>query len=107
MDRVVFLRLHRPALVHRVAAHIEHPPHDAFPDGHRNRLAGVHGLVPALEAFGAGHRDGPDPLVAQVLLHLERQLDGLVLDLVIHGQRVVDAAAVSPGNATSTTGPTT
>jgi len=29
--------------------------------------------------------------VAKVLLHLERQLDGLLLNLVIHGQCVVNA----------------
>ena len=81
MDRIVFVRLDRPALVHRVAGHVEDPAHDAFADGHGDRRAGVDDLQAAFETFGAGHGDGSDPVVAQVLLHLERQLDGLVLEL--------------------------
>ena len=46
---------------------------------------------PRFETFGAGHGDGPDPVVAEVLLHFEGQLHGLVLDFEFNGQRVVDA----------------
>ena len=91
VNGIVLLRLDRSAFVDRVAANIEHPPHYAFPDRHGNGRAGVDDLITAFEALGAGHGDGPDPLVAKVLLHLERQFDGLVLNLVIDGQRVVDA----------------
>ena len=41
VDRIVFLRLNRPALVHRVAGHIEHAAHDALADGHGDGPAGV------------------------------------------------------------------
>ena len=42
-------------------------------------------LEAAFEALGPGHGDGPDPVVAEMLLHFERQLGGLVLDLVFNG----------------------
>ena len=35
--------------------------------------------IAALEALGAGHGDGPDPVVAEMLLHFERQFDGLAV----------------------------
>ena len=44
----------------------------------------------ALEALGAGHGDGAHPVVAEVLLHFERQLDRLALDGVVDRQRVED-----------------
>ena len=78
-------------LIHGVAGNVEHAAHDAFADGHGDRRAGVRDLVAALQTFGAGHGDGADPVVAEVLLHFERQLDGLVLNFVFDGQRVVDA----------------
>ena len=79
VDRVALLRLDRPALVHRVAGDVEHAAHHAVADRHRDRPAGVGDLDAALEAFGAGHRDGAHPAVAEVLLHLEGQRDRLVL----------------------------
>ena len=79
VDRIIFLCLDRPAFVHRVAGHIEYPAHDAVADWHRNGRAGVDDLVAAFETVGAGHGDGPDPVVAEVLLHFERQFDRLVL----------------------------
>ena len=45
------------------------------PTGTEMGAAGVRDLEAALEAFGAGHGDGPDPAVAEVLLHFEGQLD--------------------------------
>ena len=74
MDGIIFVRLDRPAFVHRVAGHVEHAAHDAFADGHGDGRAGIDDFVAALEAFGAGHGDGADPVVAEVLLHFERQL---------------------------------
>ena len=32
-------------------------------------------LIPALEALGGRHGDGADPVVTQVLLHFQGQLD--------------------------------
>ena len=61
------------------AGDIEHAAHDAFADGHGDRAAGVGDFVAALETLGGGHGDGADPVVPEVLLHFERQFDGLVL----------------------------
>src|SRR5262249_32812242 len=91
VDGVVFLRLDRPAFVYRLTAHIKDSPHHPFPDGHGNRRPGVDDLVTAFETLGARHGHGPDPVVGEVLLHFERQLDGLVMNFVFDGQRVVDA----------------
>src|SRR6516162_7756110 len=90
VDRIVFLRLDRPAFVDRVAAHIEYPPHPSFSDGHGDGHAGVDDLVTAFETLRAGHGDRPDPAVGQVLLHLKRDFDGLALNFVVHRQRVID-----------------
>ena len=90
VNRVVLVGDHRPAIVHRLAGDVEHASHDAVADRHRDRRAGVGDLVAALEPLGAGHRDGAHPLVAEVLLHFQRQRDRLPLDLVVHLQRVVD-----------------
>ena len=76
VDRIALLRLDRPALVHRVAGDIEHPAHDAFADGHGDRPAAIGDLQAALESLGAGHGDGADPVIPEMLLHFERQLDG-------------------------------
>jgi hypothetical protein len=84
MDRVIFLRLDRPAFVDRVAAHIKDPPHHPFPDGHGNGRAGVDDFVAALEAFGGGHGDRPHPVVTEVLLHFECQFHRLVLNFVVN-----------------------
>ena len=90
VDRVIFLCLHRPAFVDRVPAHIEDPPHDRIPNGHGNGRAGVDGFVAAFETVGAGHGNGPDPAITEVLLHFEGDFFGFVLDLKFDSQRVVD-----------------
>src|SRR5689334_16731805 len=89
MDRVGFLRIDRSAFIHRVATNIEHPPHYAFSDWHGNGCAGIDDFVAAFEPFGAGHGDGPDPIVTEVLLRFECQLDLLVLDFKLDSQGVV------------------
>jgi len=91
VDRIVFLRRDRPALIHRVTADVEDSTHHTFADGHGNGRAGIDHLITALETFGAGHRDGPDTSVTEMLLHFECQLDGLVSNCVVNGQRLVDA----------------
>src|SRR5215469_3757389 len=91
VDGIEFFRLDGSAFVHRVAAYIEHAPHHTFSDGHGNGRAGIHGFVTAFEALGARHRDGPYPAIAEMLLHLEGQFDGLLVYFVIDGKRVVDA----------------
>ncbi len=90
VDRVVLLGRHRAALVDRVARDVEHAAHHARADRHRDRRAGVDRRDAAPETFGARHRDRAHPFVAQMLLHLERQLDGLLLHGVLDRQRVED-----------------
>ena len=77
MDRAKFVGLHRPLFIHGVAGDVEHAAHDGLAHGHGNRPAGVGDLESALEPVGGGHGDGAHPVVAEVLLHFERQLDGL------------------------------
>jgi hypothetical protein len=90
VDRIVFLRLDRPALVHRVPGDIEHPSHDTLADWNGDGPAGIRDLETAFEAFCAGHGNGPDPLIPEVLLNFEYQLDGLAAHVVLNGQCVVN-----------------
>ena len=87
---VVFIRLHGALLVHGVAGHVKHAAHHAVAHRHADRLAGVGDVHAALEAFRGAHRHGAHPVVAKVLLHLERQLGGLAAHFKLHGQRVVN-----------------
>ena len=50
--------------------HVDEAAERALADGHRHRLAGVDHLGAAREAVGGVHGDGPDLVVAEVLLHL-------------------------------------
>ena len=90
VNRVVLLGHDRAALVDRGAGHVEHASHDAGADRHADRPAAVGDLEAALESFGARHRDGADPSIAEVLLHFERQRHRLILDRVLDGQGVGD-----------------
>ena len=89
MDRIVFFRLHRSALVNGITDDVEHPAHDTFADGHRDWPAAIGNLEAALEALGAGHGDGPDQLIPELLLHFEDDLRRLVCDRVFDGQGVI------------------
>ena len=89
---LVLVRLHRPLLVHGFAGHVEHTAHHSLANGHADRLALVGEFHAALEPLGGTHRHGPHPVVAQVLLHLERQLGGTLAGHVeLHGQCIVYA----------------
>ena len=74
MNGQILVGLDRALFVHGLAGHVEHAAHDGFADGHRDRRAGVGDFHAALEAFGAAHGDGANPVVAEVLLRFERQL---------------------------------
>ena len=74
MNRIIFVGFHRPLFIHRLAGDVEHAAHDAFADGHGDRRAGVGDFEAALQTFGGGHGDGAHPVVAEMLLHFERQL---------------------------------
>ena len=95
MNGIILIELDRSLFVHDLASDVEHAAHDAFTDRHGDRRASVRDIVAAFQTFGAGHGDGADPIVAEVLLDFERELHGLVLDFVIHGQSVVDTREVS------------
>jgi hypothetical protein len=68
--------MHRPLLVHSISGHVEHAAHHGFANGHRNRFPGIRYLLATLQSFRRRHRNGTHPVVAQVLLDLERQLRG-------------------------------
>ena len=74
VNGIILLGGDRPAFIHRVAGDVENAAHHARADGHGNGRAGVEDFEAALEAFGAGHGDGTDPMVAQMLLHFEGEL---------------------------------
>ncbi len=90
MNWIILFRVNRAPLIHRLSGHIEDAAHNTFADRHGDWAAAVGDFKAALEAFGARHGDGPDRLVPEVLLHLERQLRGQPLNFAFHDQRVVD-----------------
>jgi hypothetical protein len=90
MNRIELVGIHRALLVHRVTRDVEDATHDTFADGHGDGLPRVDGLVAALESFAGAHGDGAHPIVAQVLLNLEREPGGLAQDLEFDGEGVVD-----------------
>ena len=74
VDRQELVGLDRAALVLRIAEHVHDATERARADGHRDRRAGrLHGEA-ALQAFGCAHRDGAHDAVAELLLHLEREV---------------------------------
>jgi len=85
MDRQVFLGLHRPLIVLGMPQHVHDAPERAFTDRDRDRRTGGLHRQAALQAFRGAHGDGAHHPVAELLLHLERQIDFLEL------QRFVDS----------------
>jgi hypothetical protein len=90
VDWVIFFGFYGAAFVHRVAGDIEDATHNAFADWHGDGLASIGNLQAAFEALGAGHGDGADALVAKLLLHLQGEVDGLLVHLKLNRERVVD-----------------
>ena len=86
----ILVRLHRALLVHGLTGHVKHATHHAFTHGHADRLAVVGDVHAALQALGGAHGHGAHPVVAQMLLHLERQLGGFPFQLVLHGECIID-----------------
>jgi peptide chain release factor 1 len=86
VDLPVLLGVHGAALVLRRAEHVHDAAERRLADRHRDALAGgLHGQA-ALQALGDAHRDAADDAVAELLLHLERQ----VVVAVDERQRLVD-----------------
>ena len=76
MDRPALLRLHRPVgEIDRLAEHVHHPAERAGTDRHLNRAAEIGRLHAALHAVGRLHRDRAHPVLAEVLLHLDDDVD--------------------------------
>jgi hypothetical protein len=73
VDRQVGLRLHGALAVDRPAEHVEDAPERGLADRDADRRAGVRHVEPAREAVGRRHRDGANPIVAEVLLDLDHQ----------------------------------
>ena len=72
--------LNRAALIDRGAGHVHDAPERAGADGHRDWRAGVGGFHPADETVGRVHRDASHGVLAEMLLHFEREVAGLVAD---------------------------
>jgi hypothetical protein len=87
MDGKILVRFHGALLVHGLAGHVEHAAHDGFTHWHRNRSAGVNNFHAALEAFRGAHGDRAHPIVAQMLLHFERQLGAAVAGHIVFDSR--------------------
>jgi len=79
MNRQILACLDRSLVVLRLAEHVHDTPEGALAHRHRYRRAGrLHGEA-ALESLGRAHGDGAHHAVAQLLLHLERQVHVLEL----------------------------
>jgi hypothetical protein len=90
VNRIEFICLYRSAFIHGVARHIEHAAHDPFAHRHGDGLARIRNLQAALQAFRARHGDRPYAVIPELLLHFERQLHLLFIDLKFNGQSIVD-----------------
>src|ERR1700723_271925 len=77
-----------------VAEDVEHVPLGHVADRYRDRRAGVGHLGAPDQAVGGLHGDRAHDVVADVLLDLERQRPGLVLQHDVHVQREVDLRQV-------------
>ena len=74
MDRPALLRLDVSGVVDRLAEEVEDPAERVVSHRHRDRPAGVDHVVAALEAVSGVHRHRSNAVVAEVLLHLEREI---------------------------------
>ncbi len=106
VDRIVFFGLDRPALVHRVPGHIEHPSHNTLTDRDGDGPAGIRDLKPRLRPSVPDMEMVLTHIIPEMLLNFEYQFDGLAVHVVLNGQCVVNRREFC-GNSTSTTGPTT
>ena len=74
MDRPALDVAERLAVVDGVADHVDEAAERLLADRHGHGDAGVDDLDAAREAVGGVHGDGPDLVVAEVLLHLADDL---------------------------------
>ena len=96
MNRQIFVGLDRTLFVHGIAGDVEHAAHDGFADGHGNRAVGIGDFVAAFESLGGRHGDGAHPVVAEMLLHFERELGlGATGQVVFDRQRIVNGGQLA------------
>src|SRR3546814_9286816 len=69
----LFRSVHRPALVDRLADHVDDAAEHLRADRHGDRPAGVGHLLATHQALGRVHGDGADHAFAEVLGNLEHQ----------------------------------
>jgi peptide chain release factor 1 len=75
VDGVALFGGHGAHFVNRIAQHVHDAPQGLFAHGHRDGRARVFGVHAARQAVGRAHGHGAHGVVAQVLLHLERQVN--------------------------------
>src|SRR5581483_3394223 len=82
----------RTELVHWLANHVHYPPQRAPSHGNRNRPAEVDGFHTAHHAVGRLHGNATHPAFAQVLLHLENDIDrrGHLVAVADHLERLIN-----------------
>src|SRR5262249_48037265 len=90
MDRIIFLRSNRSALVDRISRNVKHPSHDTISDRHVYWATAIHNVKASFKTFGSGHRDCANQLVPKMLLDFECQIHGLILNPVFNSQGVID-----------------
>jgi hypothetical protein len=84
-------------LVHRVADDVEDAAEHLLADGHRDGRAGVLDVLPAAEAVGRVHRDGPHHVAAEVGGHFEHQVVGTIVDSGVRQLERVEDVGDAPG----------
>ena len=75
VNRPALCGIHGTGFVDRPAEHVHDAAEGLLTDWHRDRLAGVDHRQTALEAFAGAHGDGANDAVAELLLHLEREIE--------------------------------
>ena len=90
MNRIIFIGFDRALFVHSIPGDVEDPAHYPLAHGHGNRRTCIFHFVSAFQTFGAGHGNGANPVISQVLLHFEGEPGRLILHLEFDFQRVVN-----------------
>ena len=74
MNRIKGLGIHRTLLVNRFADDVEDASQCRRPDGYRDGLTRVNRDHTAAQSIARIHRDGADPVIAELLLNLKDQV---------------------------------
>ena len=99
MNRHPLLVFDRAELVHRLPDNVHDAPKGAVAHRHGDRPAQVNRLHPAHHAVGRFHSDAACTAFAQVLLHLEDDIDRLrhLEAIADHAQRLVNGGQARLG----------